>query len=259
MYVIRCSNVLYVIRCSNVLHVIRCFETTVQWGNTFTRTGPGILKRANDWLYCHHHHHNHCHHSLPQIIHNIVLFTSFPLQGTCLRRMWKGFCGEQQTETTPAGSHRGKAVPVHFWGLWKEILPRLQPEDTRAHTHGRPPLRLPLWGSDILTKLFSHVSTLQGCNKAFVQSQNLKSHILTHAKQKSGRGSVSSPDSVSGSHSNLDSHRCRTILIIVFILLANPLLMHVKSNQNWISALTSQTRHTFSRRAVSLYKLSLSR
>ena len=146
MYVIRCSNVLYVIRCSNVLHVIRCFETTVQWGNTFTRTGPGILKRANDWLYCHHHHHNHCHHSLPQIIHNIVLFTSFPLQGTCLRRMWKGFCGEQQTETTPAGSHRGKAVPVHFWGLWKEILPRLQPEDTRAHTHGRPPLRLPLRG-----------------------------------------------------------------------------------------------------------------
>jgi len=38
------------------------------------------------------------------------------------------------------------------------------------------------------------------------QSTNLKSHILTHAKQKSGRGSVSSPDSVSGSHSNLDSH-----------------------------------------------------
>ena len=73
---------------------------------------------------------------------------------------------------------------------------------------------------------------LQGCNKKFAQSTNLKSHILTHAKQKSGRGSVSSPDSVSGSHSNLDSHRCRTILIIVFILLANPLLMHVKSNQN---------------------------
>ena len=47
----------------------------------------------------------------------------------------------------------------------------------------------------------------QGCNKKFAQSTNLKSHILTHAKQKSGRGSVSSPDSVSGSHSNLDSHR----------------------------------------------------
>merc|ERR1711878_46227 len=32
-------------------------------------------------------------------------------------------------------------------------------------------------------------------NKKFAQSTNLKSHILTHAKQKSGRGSVSSPDS----------------------------------------------------------------
>ena len=70
---------------------------------------------------------------------------------------------------------------------------------------------------------------LQGCNKKFAQSTNLKSHILTHAKQKSGRGSVSSPDSVSGSHSNLDSHRCRTILIIVFILLANPLLRVISS------------------------------
>ena len=60
----------------------------------------------------------------------------------------------------------------------------------------------------------------QGCNKKFAQSTNLKSHILTHAKQKSGRGSVSSPDSVSGSHSNLDSHRwpyeqLRTLKLIV--------------------------------------------
>ena len=90
----------------------------------------------------------------------------FSCQGTCLRGMWKSFCGKQQTETTPAGSHRGEAVPVHFWGLWKEILPRLQPEDTRAHTHGRPPLRLPLWGSNkhqilrnILTLMFCRVAT----------------------------------------------------------------------------------------------------
>merc|ERR1712013_142973 len=51
-----------------------------------------------------------------------------------------------------------------------------------------------------------YVCPFEGCNKKFAQSTNLKSHILTHAKQKSGRGSVSSPDSVSGSHSNLDSH-----------------------------------------------------
>ena len=37
----------------------------------------------------------------------------------------------------------------------------------------------------------------RGCNKKFSQSTNLKSHILSHAKQKSGRGSgMSSPDSV---------------------------------------------------------------
>ena len=48
-------------------------------------------------------------------------------------------------------------------------------------------------------------SYLQGCNKKFAQSTNLKSHILTHAKQKSGRGSVSSPDSLLESgHNSLD-------------------------------------------------------
>ena len=46
-------------------------------------------------------------------------------------------------------------------------------------------------------KMFNWI-LFQGCNKKFAQSTNLKSHILTHAKQKSGRGSVSSPDSVSG-------------------------------------------------------------
>ena len=50
--------------------------------------------------------------------------------------------------------------------------------------------------------------SLQGCNKKFAQSTNLKSHILTHAKQKSGRGSVSSPDSshaLDSAHHGLDS------------------------------------------------------
>jgi hypothetical protein len=38
---------------------------------------------------------------------------------------------------------------------------------------------------------------LQGCNKKFAQSTNLKSHILTHAKQKSGRGSsLGSPENI---------------------------------------------------------------
>ena len=49
---------------------------------------------------------------------------------------------------------------------------------------------------------------LQGCNKKFAQSTNLKSHILTHAKQKSGRGSVSSPDSthaIENGHVSLES------------------------------------------------------
>ena len=49
---------------------------------------------------------------------------------------------------------------------------------------------------------------MQGCNKKFAQSTNLKSHILTHAKQKSGRGSVSSPDSshaLDSNHHGLDS------------------------------------------------------
>ena len=49
---------------------------------------------------------------------------------------------------------------------------------------------------------------MQGCNKKFAQSTNLKSHILTHAKQKSGRGSVSSPDSghaLDSAHHGLDS------------------------------------------------------
>jgi hypothetical protein len=37
----------------------------------------------------------------------------------------------------------------------------------------------------------------QGCNKKFAQSTNLKSHILTHAKQKSGRGSsLGSPENI---------------------------------------------------------------
>ena len=94
----------------------------------------------------------------------MLSYLPLPPQGTCLRRMWKGFCREQQTETTPAGSHGGKTVPVHFWGLWKEILPRLQPEDTRAHTHGRPALRLPLWGShqiesSFLMLIFCRVAT----------------------------------------------------------------------------------------------------
>ena len=46
---------------------------------------------------------------------------------------------------------------------------------------------------------------LQGCNKKFAQSTNLKSHILTHAKQKSGRGSVSSPDSTHAQTHILDN------------------------------------------------------
>ena len=46
---------------------------------------------------------------------------------------------------------------------------------------------------------------IQGCNKKFAQSTNLKSHILTHAKQKSGRGSVSSPDMENGHSLTLDS------------------------------------------------------
>ena len=49
---------------------------------------------------------------------------------------------------------------------------------------------------------------MQGCNKKFAQSTNLKSHILTHAKQKSGRGSVSSPDSghaLENGHHGLDT------------------------------------------------------
>ena len=46
---------------------------------------------------------------------------------------------------------------------------------------------------------------LQGCNKKFAQSTNLKSHILTHAKQKSGRGSVSSPDSAHAQTHILDN------------------------------------------------------
>merc|ERR1712098_439794 len=40
-----------------------------------------------------------------------------------------------------------------------------------------------------------YVCPFEGCNKKFAQSTNLKSHIITHSKQKSGRGSVSSPDS----------------------------------------------------------------
>ena len=53
---------------------------------------------------------------------------------------------------------------------------------------------------------FVDVVPLQGCNKKFAQSTNLKSHILTHAKQKSGRGSVSSPDTLENGHSlTLDS------------------------------------------------------
>ena len=139
---------------------------------------------------------------------------------------------------------------------------------TCAYTQETAPTSAPLrfWQRNHL--LCSHVDILQGCNKKFAQSTNLKSHILTHAKQKSGRGSVSSPDSVSGSHSNLDSHRSEFSLpswwshvfsksIFLFIPVCN--IDHLKPNQNWISALTSQTRHIFSQTAVSLYKPSLSR
>lgn len=53
-----------------------------------------------------------------------------------------------------------------------------------------------------------YVCPFEGCNKKFAQSTNLKSHILTHAKQKSGRGSVSSPDSthaIENGHVSLES------------------------------------------------------
>ena len=53
--------------------------------------------------------------------------------------------------------------------------------------------------------IFKIFLCIQGCNKKFAQSTNLKSHILTHAKQKSGRGSVSSPDMENGHSVTLDS------------------------------------------------------
>ena len=66
------------------------------------------------------------------------------------------------------------------------------------------------------------MSPAQGCNKKFAQSTNLKSHILTHAKQKSGRGSVSSPDSVSGNHS-LDRSHLHTYTVHIY----SPTYLHI--------------------------------
>ena len=79
----------------------------------------------------------------------------------------------------------------------------------RIHTGDRPyvcPFEVNTFRMFSIIKIIH--SSLQGCNKKFAQSTNLKSHILTHAKQKSGRGSVSSPDSghaLDSAHHTLDS------------------------------------------------------
>ena len=130
----------------------------------------------------------------------------------------------------------------------------------RIHTGDRPYV-CPFEVFDQQSNNQMNIIVSQGCNKKFAQSTNLKSHILTHAKQKSGRGSVSSPDSVSGSHSNLDSHRwpyeqlrtwswLQSIILRICATYLNPTL---------IAALTSQTRHIFSQTVDSLYKRSLFR
>ena len=126
--------------------------------------------------------------------------------------MWKGFCREQQAEAPPTGSHRGEAVPVHFWGLWKEILPRLQPEDTRPHTHRRPPLRLPLWGSD--REIIFYVLMLMFCRVATRNLRNLQTWSLTSWRTRSkSLGAVQSLPQIQSlaailiwTHTGLNSH-----------------------------------------------------
>ena len=189
----------------------RCFETTVLCESTSTHTAPGIrnsvdkmdfrrLKKSFQQTFilksC----------SCALIFHIISPhYAGYMFAPNVERLLWRAV-NWNATNLFTRGRNRSSALSraaerdsrsTSTWGHTCAFILEIAP--TSAPSRYLTSVKVIIRQMNIIVS--------QGCNKKFAQSTNLKSHILTHAKQKSGRGSVSSPDSVSGSHSNLDSHR----------------------------------------------------